>query len=640
MTTTMGRKTSSAWIRIALAAVALTSVAAAQAQDDQKGKREEQRKAAPPRGDQRGPGRGAEQRQAPPQRPAEARPAEARPVEARPAETRPAEARPAEARPQMSRPAENRPAVDRPRDDRPSENQNRDRRDFPRGNPNQGRPPVVNNQAPPVVQPPAARPGDRNNNNPGVGRPNVNTNDPSQGRQFGRGAPNNRPGDNTPGNNLGSRDNRPGGRDGRSPSVYRGPNNTEVRYRSNGQPSVVRTRDMTISHTSYGSRRVVVQRPDRVIVTNSAGHGYVQRNFEARNVRYVQRTYYVRGTPFTRVYRPYSYRGISLNIYAPRRYYAPAFYMWAWDPWPSPVIYNWGWTGRPWYGYYGGYFSPYARYSSAALWLTDYVIATSLERAYEERMDAQAAANAAAYQDSAPLTPDVKQAIADEVRRQLEDERNEGQQMSQDANYGPPSYLTDNASHVFVVGASLDLMSRDGECSVSEGDVLQMRNAPPAGSNSAEVVVLASKSGCRRGETVTVSLVDLQDMQNHMRETLDQGLGELQSREGQGGLPMPPAAAQRPGVDAPYASAAPPADTDVASELSQEARAAAQAENDVLSQARAAGDAPVVSLGMTVDQVLGEYGRPDRVADLGSRKIYYFGNTKVTFTDGRVTDIQ
>jgi hypothetical protein len=32
-------------------------------------------------------------------------------------------------------------------------------------------------------------------------------------------------------------------------------------------------------------------------------------------------------------------------------------------------------------------------------------------------------------------------------------------------------------------------------------------------------------------------LTDLQEMQNHMRETIDQGLQDLQAKQGKGGLP-------------------------------------------------------------------------------------------------------
>src|SRR5205807_3924323 len=130
------------------------------------------------------------------------------------------------------------------------------------------------------------------------------------------------------------------------------------------------------------------------------------------------------------------------------------------------------------------------------------------------------------YQDSqaAPLTPEVKQAIADEVRRQIDQERAQGQNVNsmggQDTNI-----FADNQPHVFVAGASLLVNSNMGECTVSEGDVLQMNYAPPPNSPSAEVVVLASHGrDCRKGSRVSVGLQDLQEMYNQMLATVDRGM--------------------------------------------------------------------------------------------------------------------
>ena len=115
----------------------------------------------------------------------------------------------------------------------------------------------------------------------------------------------------------------------------------------------------------------------------------------------------------------------------PAYYYGPAFYGWAYNPWAAPVVYSWGWGGAPWFGYYGYYFNPYPAYATAALWMTDYVISQNLQAGYEAQ--AAANANAAAAQGDAgaqqdagggggsgvALTPEVKQAIADEVKAQL-----------------------------------------------------------------------------------------------------------------------------------------------------------------------------------------------------------------------------
>jgi hypothetical protein len=433
--------------------------------------------------------------------------------------------------------------------------------------------------------------------------------------------------------------------------VYRGPNGNEVHFRPNGQPQMVRAHGMTITHSPTGMQRAEFVRPDHsVIVTQGGRYGYVQRPYVVNHISYVQRTYVVGGVTYARVYRPYVYNGISLNVYVSSRYYAPAYYGWAYTPWSRPVVFSFGWGGSPWYGYYGGYFAPYPSYAGPAYWLTDYMIATTLQQAYEQQQmqAAAAAAQANAQYDSYPaaqpaLTPDVKQAIADEVHRQLDQERMESQSAA--PAQGGPQFLADNSSHVFVVANALDVESPNGECPLTEGDVLQMPAPPPANSAMASLAVLASKGqDCRKGSVVSVAIGDLQEMQNHMRATLDQGLADLQSRQGQGGIPSVPPSANRPPVDAAYAAAAPPPDPNVASEVSQQAESAAQAESEALDQAQsapAAGAAPPsVTLGMSIDQVVGMLGQPLAVGDLGSKKIYSFNGMKVIFIDGKVADIQ
>src|SRR4051812_6713076 len=107
------------------------------------------------------------------------------------------------------------------------------------------------------------------------------------------------------------------------PHDFHGPNNTAAGFRSDGSTRFVRGNGISIVHGPSGTRHFIAERPDHtVIVANGAGHGYVQRPFAYRNVPLVNRTYYVRGTRFTRVYRPYSYRGVVLNAYVPTRYYA------------------------------------------------------------------------------------------------------------------------------------------------------------------------------------------------------------------------------------------------------------------------------------------------------------------------------
>jgi hypothetical protein len=335
------------------------------------------------------------------------------------------------------------------------------------------------------------------------------------------------------------------------------------------------------------------------------------------------------------------YNGVSLVVYTPVRYYRPTFYAYAYNPWPRPIAYGWGWGGSPWYGYYGGYFTPYPVYASPSLWLTDYLIAATLENAYQERMAARAAAQnnyMDAGQQSAPMSPEVKQAISDEVRRQIDQERAQGQSAGSMGGQDP-NIFSDNASHVFVASTPIMANSNFGECTVGEGDVLQMNGPPPTGSPSADVIVLSSRGqDCRKGSRISVGLQDLQEMHNQMLATIDRGMGDLQSKQGQGGLPPLPQGSAGT-IDSPYASQAQP-DANVASELTSVSQDADRAEQQVVGQGADTASPPTLTLGLSVDDVKAIQGEPEKVVDLGSKKIYVYKDLKITFLDGKVSDIQ
>ena len=47
-----------------------------------------------------------------------------------------------------------------------------------------------------------------------------------------------------------------------------------------------------------------------------------------------------------------------------------------------------------------------------------------------------------------------------------------------------------------------------------------------------------------------------------------------------------------------------------------------------------------IGLGQTTAQVVAGLGQPDKVVDLGSKKIYIYKDLKITFVDGKVSDVQ
>jgi hypothetical protein len=316
-------------------------------------------------------------------------------------------------------------------------------------------------------------------------------------------------------------------------------------------------------------------------VVNTGRHGgYVQRSYVSRGGRtYVSRTYVYGGRTYVGVYRSYGYGGYCCYYgYHPGYFYGGGFYGWAYNPWPAPVYWGWGWGGAPWYGYYGAYFAPYPVYPSPAFWLTDYLLAASLQAAYAANAEAAAgggdegaAANAGASDNlqasndgggAAPapstgpvaLSPEVKQAIAEEVKAQLAAEKAEAASASAPAASGgdsgggqqaasnevPPAL--DPARRTFVVSDDIAVVDADGqECGLTSGDVITRITDTPDDDKKVNVSVSASKKDdCGAGKTVAVSVDDLMEMHNHFREQLDKGMGELAKKNGTGGLPKAP----------------------------------------------------------------------------------------------------
>jgi hypothetical protein len=81
---------------------------------------------------------------------------------------------------------------------------------------------------------------------------------------------------------------------------------------------------------------------------------------------------------------------------------------------------------------------------------------------------------------------------------------------------------------------------------------------------------------------------------------------------------------------------------DSSAEAPQPAPTAAQPEQPAPAPAPAAAPAAPASiqLGQTIDQVVAALGQPQKMVDLGSKKIYVYKDLKVTFVDGKVSDVQ
>jgi hypothetical protein len=424
--------------------------------------------------------------------------------------------------------------------------------------------------------------------------------------------------------------------------------------------------DTSFHRNLNGSREIRGRTANGALVYVGRGNrGYVQGRYMYGGREFAHRTYYANGVAYDRFYRQYAYRDIPLVEYAPVRYYAPAYYGYAYSPFGAPVPYPWGWAGSPYAVYYSPYFTPYPVYPGPSYWLTDYMISNTLAASYQAQVDAANGAPPPAFASApfTPLTPAVKQQISDEVRYQIAMENTEANQIARGAEIDPASsgiarMLADNTiAHVFVVGADLDVYNTRGQaCVLSPGDVIRLSAPPPPGAASANLVVLANKpQECVTGDMVSVAFADLQEMQNHMRESIDQGLGELQVDAGKNGLPALPQSARAQPTDAPFAPFAPPPDPNAAAEITQQVREADNGEREAAGQSntqtsavqgpvapRQAGPTQPVKRGDTFDQVEAVYGRPTNALVLGSSTVYSYEDLslRIVFRDGRVIDIQ
>ena len=369
---------------------------------------------------------------------------------------------------------------------------------------------------------------------------------------------------------------------------------------------------MQVNNGLHGGR-TVVSTHNGVRVVSSRGHGgYVQRAYVTRGGRsYYSRTYYYHGAYRSGVYVGYRWGGYNYYGYYHPFWFHPGFYGWAYNPWVAPVYWGWGWGGAPWYGYYGGYFAPYPVYPSAAFWLTDYLISANLQAAYAAQAEANAAAagdaaNAAPADDqvasngqatAAPsgpvaLSPEVKQAIADEVKAQLAAAQTQAAAQGGGAAAAPaaasdqaPPPALDPAQRIFIVASELDVVADGQECALTQGDVITRLTDTPDGDQKVSVSVSSAKKGdCASGKTVLVAVDDLQEMHNHFAEQLDNGMKEMASKQGTGGMPKAPDTSTVPS-DVP-----PPAPDKSASQaLADQDKAADQAVSDAKAEAASSG---------------------------------------------------
>jgi hypothetical protein len=194
------------------------------------------------------------------------------------------------------------------------------------------------------------------------------------------------------------------------------------------------------------------------------------------------------------------------------------------------------------------------------------------------------------------LTPEVKEAIAQEVKAQLAAQQTQaadqgGAQAAPAAAAAPatasntPPPALDPSQRTFVVDTGVTVVANGQECALSSGDVITRLTDTPDADNNVNASVSATKKGdCASGQTVAVKVDDLQEMYNHFAENITNGMGELAKKQGTGGMPAAPDTGTQPGAVPP-----PQPDTTAAAALQQQQQQADQTESQVKQEAASPG---------------------------------------------------
>jgi hypothetical protein len=339
--------------------------------------------------------------------------------------------------------------------------------------------------------------------------------------------------------------------------------------------------DGRVSQVSHGFGAGQV----RVTRYGNTASGIVERTVRPG---FVSRTFVGGGhVLYTRVYQDHVWhqfgRTFAYQTFVPAVRFPGVYYAWALAAWPHPVAYAWGWRAQPWYPAYGVLFTPYPVYASPDLWMTDYILAQSMQAAYQAQTpapppqpsaqwtpapppgipdsslappDAQPGDTSAAPQpDAAPpapqsidapsapvapppaITPQIKAQLNTQIKVQLEE---------QQAAQATPAVLTTQsgpaalrANHVFFqVVQPLDVPTAHGHCSLSANDYIKRTGAMSSDDWMIPVVVeLSRPSDCPEGLATRIGLNDLNAMENEQEAQVLEAMQAASKSMGPNGPP-------------------------------------------------------------------------------------------------------
>jgi hypothetical protein len=314
--------------------------------------------------------------------------------------------------------------------------------------------------------------------------------------------------------------------------------------------------------------------PARVVRFGNSMSGTVERSIRPG---FTSRTFVSGGRVlYTRVYQSHVWHQFGqvfgYETFVPAVRYPAVYYTWALAPWPRPFVYTWGWRAQPWFPMYGVLFTPYPVYTSPDLWMTDYIIAQSMQAAYSAQNAAPApqvapqeapaapgpdpglAAPAGQAGDSAlappagdavpasaapppAITPQVKAELNAQIKVQLQEQESAAATPATLTTRSAPPAL--RANHVFFeVVQTLDVPTAHGHCSLSANDYIKRTGGMSSDDWMIPVVVeLSRPSDCPEGLVTRIGLNDLNAMENEQEAQVLEAMQAASKKMGPNGPP-------------------------------------------------------------------------------------------------------
>jgi hypothetical protein len=278
----------------------------------------------------------------------------------------------------------------------------------------------------------------------------------------------------------------------------------------------------------------------------------------------------------TRVYQNHVWHQygqvFGYETFVPGVRYPAVYYNWALAPWPRPIAYTWGWRVQPWYPMYGVLFVPYPVYTSPDQWMTDYMIAQSMQGAYAAQNSAPAPQPAPEQPAGAPaqdpelaspppqpgdtslvpqsgdaspapaapppaITPQVKAELNSQIKVQLQEQQAAAATPATLRTPNTPPALRPN--HVFFeVVQPLTVATAHGHCSLSANDYLKRTGGMSNDDWMIPVVVeLSRPSDCPEGLQTRIGLNDLNAMENEQEARVLEAMQAASKSMGPNGPP-------------------------------------------------------------------------------------------------------